>query len=158
MSGAYFADPSVKQAFDALPEKARNGLLALRTLIFEAAAANDTIGRVEEALKWGQPAYLTPDTKNGSTIRLGVPRSTDHDYALFVHCQTDLTEQFETRYPGAFDYEGTRALLFSADKPIQADALRQCIALALTYHARKAAGAERPRRPPRGPRQAAASA
>lgn len=132
-----FADPNVEQTFAALPEKARDGLLALRGLIFEAAAGNETVGRVEETLKWGQPSYLTPETKSGSTIRLGVPKSPVHDYALFVHCQTDLTAQFETSYPGEFDYEGTRALLFSADKPIQAEALRHCIAMALTYHARK---------------------
>lgn len=132
-----FADPNVAQAFDAFPATARNGLFALRSLIFEAAANNKAIGRVEETLKWGQPSYLTPETKSGSTIRLGVPKSPDHDYALFVHCQTDLTGQFETSYPGEFDFEGTRAILFKADKPIQADALRHCIGLALTYHARK---------------------
>jgi hypothetical protein len=132
-----FADANVEQAFNALPPKAQRGLRALRALIFEVAAGNDAIGRVEETLKWGQPSYLTPETGSGSTIRLGVPKSADHDYALFVHCQTDLTEQFETNYPGEFDYEGTRALLFKADTPIQAEALRHCIGLALTYHSRK---------------------
>lgn len=134
---AGFADPNVEQAFETLPDTARDGLLALRSLIFEAAADNETVGRVEETLRWGQPSYLTPETKSGSTIRLGVPKSPEHDYALFVHCQTDLTAQFETNYPGEFDFEGTRALLFRADKPIQADALRHCIGLALTYHLRK---------------------
>lgn len=132
-----FADPNVGCAFDAVPAAAREGMLALRALIFEAAGATQSAGRVEETLKWGQPAYLTPDTKSGSTIRLGVPKSPDHDYALFVHCQTDLTRQFETNYPGEFEFEGTRAVLFRADKPIPADALRHCIAMALTYHSRK---------------------
>ena len=137
MAKPQFADPSVEQTFDALPDKARDGLLALRSLIFEAAANNETVGRVEETLKWGQPSYLTPETKSGSTIRLGVPKSPEHDYALFVHCQTDLTRQFETHYPGEFDFEGTRALLFRVDRPIQAEALKHCIGLALTYHLRK---------------------
>ena len=137
MAKLQFADPNVEQAFDALPDTARDGLLALRSLIFEAAAAHEAVGRIEETLKWGQPSYLTPETKSGSTIRLGVPKSPEHDYALFVHCQTDLTRQFETNYPGEFDFEGTRAVLFKADKPIPADALRHCIGMALTYHARK---------------------
>lgn len=137
MAKLQFADPNVEEAFDALPDAARDGLLALRSLIFEAAATHETVGRVEETLKWGQPSYLTPETKSGSTIRLGVPKSPEHDYALFVHCQTDLTAQFETNYPGEFDFEGTRALLFKADKPIPADALRHCIGMALTYHQRK---------------------
>lgn len=129
-------DPAVEQAFAEMPEAARAGLLAVRALIFEAASAAD-VGRLQETLKWGQPSYLTPETKSGSTIRLGVPKSADHAFALFVHCQTDLIEQFETNYPGEFDFEGTRAVLFSADKPIPADALKHCIGLALTYHKRK---------------------
>lgn len=137
MNEPEFPDAAVKEAFDAVPARAREGLLALRTLIFEAAGATQSAGRVEETLKWGQPAYLTPDTKSGSTIRLGVPKSPEHDYALFVHCQSDLTRQFETNYPGEFEFEGTRAVLFRADKPIPADALRHCIAMALTYHSRK---------------------
>ncbi|WP_127523911.1 DUF1801 domain-containing protein [Mesorhizobium sp. Z1-4] len=137
MNEPEFPDAAVKEAFDAVPARAREGLLALRTLIFEAAGATQSAGRVEETLKWGQPAYLTPDTKSGSTIRLGVPKSPEYDYALFVHCQSDLTRQFETNYPGEFEFEGTRAVLFRADKPIPADALRHCIAMALTYHSRK---------------------
>lgn len=138
MADDRFSDPNVEAAFAALPETARDGLLLLRSLIFRAAAENDgAVGRLEETLKWGQPSYLTPVTKSGSTIRLGVPKSPDHDYALFVHCQTDLTVQFEANYPGEFEFEGTRALLFKAERPIQADALKHCIALALTYHARK---------------------
>jgi hypothetical protein len=92
---------------------------------------------VEETLKWGQPAYLTPETNSGSTIRLGMPKSAEHDYALFVHCQTDLTRQFAENYPGAFEYEGTRALLFRSGDAPDAEALKHCIGLALTYHARK---------------------
>lgn len=137
MAKLRFEDSSVERAFDALPDTARDGLLALRKLIFEAAANNETVGRIEETLKWGQPSYLTPETGSGSTIRLGVPKSPEHDYALFVHCQTDLTAQFETNYPGEFDFEGTRALLFRADKPLQDEALRHCIGMALTYHQRK---------------------
>ncbi|QDZ00983.1 DUF1801 domain-containing protein [Nitratireductor mangrovi] len=137
MTGPQFADRNVEQAFAALPEAAREGLLALRSMIFEVAARHEAVGRIEETLKWGQPAYLTPETGAGSTIRLGVPKSAGHDYALFVHCQTDLTRQFETNYPGAFDFEGTRALLFKAGEPVDAEAMTHCIGLALTYHRRK---------------------
>ena len=132
-----FADDAVKQAFDALPGAARDRLHALRAMIFDVAAESEGVGPVEETLKWGQPAYLTPQTGSGSTIRLGVPNSIRHDYAMFVHCQTDLTRQFETHYPGLFTFEGTRAVLFKADEPIQTEALRHCMGLALTYHHRK---------------------
>ena len=132
-----FAATEVGKAFDAMPAMAREGLLALRSTIFDVAAANPKIGRVEEILKWGQPAYLTPETSSGSTIRLGVPKSAVHDYALFVNCQTDLTRQFAENYPDVFTYEGTRALLFKSGDRLDAEALKHCIGLALTYHARK---------------------
>jgi len=129
--------PDVKQAFDAMPANAREALLAVRSMIFEVAASTPAVGKIQETLKWGQPAYLTPETHSGSTIRLGVPKSGEHDYALFVNCQTDLTRRFAENYPGAFSYEGTRALLFKSGKTVDAEALKHCIALALTYHARK---------------------
>jgi len=57
-----FADPAVKRRFDSFAPEARAGLLALRALIFQTAATIPGVGQVQETLKWGQPAYLTPDT------------------------------------------------------------------------------------------------
>ena len=132
-----FAASDVGKAFDAMPARARESLLALRSTIFDVAAATPAVGRLEETLKWGQPAYLTPETGSGSTIRLGVPKSAAHDYALFVNCNTDLTRQFAETYPGIFTYEGTRALLFRSSDRLDGEALKHCIGLALTYHVRK---------------------
>ena len=88
-----------------------------------------------EALRWGQPSYLTVNPKSGSTIRI------DHlppgRYALFVHCQTNLVATFRELYPTELTYGGNRSILLdAADEPPQA-ILRHCIALALTYHTRK---------------------
>ena len=58
-------------------------------------------------------------------------------YALYVHCQTTLVGDFKALYPNDFRYEGARALHFDARQAPPADALRHCIALALTYHRRK---------------------
>ena len=93
-----FASVEVAAAFAALPLEARENLLQLRALIFEVADDLPAIGRIEEALRWGQPAYLTPDAKAGSTIWLGVPKS--GAFALFVHCQTRLIGDYITMFPG----------------------------------------------------------
>jgi hypothetical protein len=37
--------------------------------------ATPGVGALHETLKWGQPAYLTPETRSGTTLRLGVPKS-----------------------------------------------------------------------------------
>ena len=132
-----FSSREVEAKFDAYPSAIRAKLLRLRHLIFETAAATEGVSDLEETLKWGQPSYLTVRPKSGSTIRidqvsLALPR-----YAVYFHCQTDLVATFRELYPDRFRYEGNRSIVFDAGDPIPRDALKHCIALALTYHLRK---------------------
>ena len=82
----------------------------------------------------GQPSYLTPETKSGSTIRIDRVKSAADQYAIYFHCQTDLVETFRGLYPTEFSYGGNRCMLFDASDKLPDAALRHCIALALTYH------------------------
>jgi len=141
VSSPAFTDHAVAAAFERHPEPIRSRLLALRRLIFETAAATDGVGELQETLKWNQPAYLTPDTKAGSTIRID---RTGDAIALYCHCQTKLIATFRVRYPQRFRYLGSRALVLDADGADAADPLRHCIALALTYHLRRKAARSRP--------------
>ncbi len=124
-----FADPKVQAAFETLPQRARAGSLALRELVFETAQSLPTAQPMQEALRWGQPAYLAP---KGSTIRLGGHKAAP--FALFVHCQSRLMGDFTSAFPGEDRIDGNRAILF--DDPGQIDATRHgwLIARALTYH------------------------
>jgi Domain of unknown function (DU1801) len=115
----------------------RTKLLALRRLIFETAKATKGVGQLEETLKWGQPSYLTPETKSGSTIRIDQVKSAANQYAVYFHCQTDLVATFRELYPREFSYGGNRSILFNAEEIIDEPALRHCLALALTYHLNK---------------------
>ena len=65
-----FSSPRVAQVFDSYPPALRTRLLALRALIFEVAASTPGVGELEETLKWGEPAYLTTQSKSGSTVRI----------------------------------------------------------------------------------------
>ena len=128
---------AVKAAFDAFPEPARATLLNVRSLIFQTAASNPAAGPLTETLKWGEPAYLTEETKSGSTIRIGwKPANPDHG-ALFFNCKTTLVNTMRDIYPDTFTYQGTRAVLFRLDQPLPNDALAHCIEMALTYHRNK---------------------
>ncbi|MEX3316597.1 DUF1801 domain-containing protein [Sulfitobacter sp. PS-8MA] len=127
-----FQTPDVQAAFAAFPKTARPGLLALRRLIFDVAEEAQGVGPLAETLKWGQPAYLTPVTKSGSTLRLGTPKS--GGIALYAHCQTTLISDFRSAFPETFAYEGNRAVLLAEDAPISDGPLRLLIAAALTYH------------------------
>src|SRR5690242_20115812 len=81
---------AVQAAFDACPGPVKAKLLALRRLIFETARATKGVGALEEVLKWGQPSYLTTETKSGSTIRIDREKKVAGQYAVYFHCQTDL--------------------------------------------------------------------
>jgi len=125
--------PELVAAFDAVADPlARTGLLHLRRLVFETAAELPQIGHLQESLRWGQPAYLTPDTKAATTLRLGVPKTAR--FALFVHCRTSLISDFTAAFPGWDRVEGNRAVLF--DDIAQVDPVRHgwLIRRALTYH------------------------
>jgi hypothetical protein len=136
MSVHRVSDPAVKAAFAAYPQEMRWALQDLRETILDIADAVKSVGAIEESLKWGQPAYRPVGARIGTTIRVGPMRDSERDYAMFVHCQTSLAEDFEELYPGVFRIEGNRALVFSLGDVPPEMPLRHCIALALTYHLR----------------------
>ena len=129
-----FEDPTVEAMFASFPAPERAGLLALRDLIFDTAAKDPSIGPLHETLKWNQPAYLTPKTKSGSTIRLGLPKG--GGFALFTHCQTTILSEFQTAFGSDFRFEGNRAVLFDAGDPLPLDKLEMLVRRALTYRQR----------------------
>lgn len=135
-SGRAFGDASVACVFGSYPEPICRRLLHIRELIFEAAS-EQSVGRVDETLKWGQPSYLTPETRSGSTIRIDALKFDPRRYAVYFHCQTDLVETFRRLYPDCFAFEGNRALHFSAADELPESELKHCLSLALTYHRRK---------------------
>jgi Domain of unknown function (DU1801) len=135
-----FSDPAVEAAFDAFPKPLKARLLALRRLIFDTARTVEGVGPLLETLKWGQPSYLTPQTKSGSTIRIDRIKSANQ-YAIYFHCQTNLVETFRELYPAELSYGGNRSIILNADDEVPEPALRHCVALALTYHLNKRRGA-----------------
>src|SRR5262249_14162752 len=96
---AFARDPAVAAVFETYPKPLRSKLQALRRLIFDTARTTDGVGPLEEALKWGQPSYLTTKTKSGSTIRIDQVKAVPNQYAIYFHCQTDLVSTFRELYP-----------------------------------------------------------
>ncbi|UWQ41483.1 DUF1801 domain-containing protein [Leisingera aquaemixtae] len=129
-----FASPDIEAAFDVPDVQARAGLLALRRLIFDTAAQTPEAGRIEEALRWGQPSYLTPETGTGSVIRLGIPKGAR--FALFMHCQSRLIPEFAAAFPAWDRFEGTRAVLFNNPREVEPVRHGWLIKRALTYRIR----------------------
>lgn len=118
----------VGAVFDTAPEASRAGMMYLRDRILDVADDMDI--PIEEALRWGQPAYLAP---KGSTLRLGVPKT--GGFAIYAHCGSSLIEDFASVAPDA-RIEGRRAVHFDDLDEAKAQPLELLIAAALTYRSR----------------------
>ena len=132
-----FESGEVAAVFNSYPDKLNPKLLRLRQLILETAEKTAGVGRLEETLKWGQPSYLTPETKSGSTVRIGVSNPETNEYAMYFHCQTNLVPSFKHKYRDNFTFEGNRAIIFKSGDKLPVKELKDCISMALTYHLNK---------------------
>jgi hypothetical protein len=140
-----FESADVAQVFATYPTHARRMLMAMRELVFETAEATAGVGRLEETLKWGEPAYLTSQSKSGSTVRIAWKKSAPQQVAVYFNCQTHLIETFRTLFPTRLRFEGQRAIVFDVSETLPSDALAFCLSVALTYHRNKASPPVRPR-------------
>ncbi len=128
-----FIDINVSEIFDSYPIPLRDSLLNLRQLIIDTVTEIG-INDLQEALKWGEPSYLTA---KGSTIRVAWRTSNPSQYAIFFNCKTSLVETFREIYHDTFSFEGNRAIVFEKDDVLPIDALKHCIELSLRYHSIK---------------------
>ena len=126
-----------KLDFSAYPKPVRDRLLALRQMIFDVAKKTPGVGRLEEALRWGQPSYITPETGSGSTIRIDHIKNEPAKYAMYFICTSGLIDEFKELYRGKMKFEGNRSIVLEVGDRLPEAALRHCISLALTYHLRK---------------------
>ena len=131
-----FLNPEIARVFSQYQTQTKQTLLIIRQWIFDIAQSSDEIGEIEECLKWGEPSYVTHSPKSGTTLRLSQLKSNPTEYALCVHCQTTLIEEFRQVYPD-FKYDKNRGVIFDSNKPVATDAVKQFIYLALSYHFRK---------------------
>jgi len=127
-------NPKVKTKFESYPKNIKQKMNALRDLILETATEIDNINEIEETLKWGEPSYIA---KKGSTIRMDWKTKAPDQYAMYFNCNTSLVETFKTVYGDLFKYEKNRAILFDLNEKIPKKELKECIEMALQYHALK---------------------
>ncbi|MDZ4726888.1 MAG: DUF1801 domain-containing protein [Leptospira sp.] len=129
-----FQNPEVAEVFFKYQGTVREKLLELRALIFQIAEKHKEIGPLEETLKWGEPSYLTTQSKSGSTIRIHHVKNNPNEYAIFFNCKTTLVDSFKEKYEYKFKFGGNRAIYFDINKSLPNKELMDCIYLALTYN------------------------
>ena len=127
----------VAAVFETYPKEIKSKLMSLRQLIFDVASRTNGVGELEETLKWGQPSYLTTQTKSGSLIRIDQIKSQEGKYAMFFHCQTTLVDTFKEMYRGQFEFGGNRSIIFDIKNKVPVKELSHCVSMALTYHLNK---------------------
>ncbi|MEM9243173.1 MAG: DUF1801 domain-containing protein [Pseudomonadota bacterium] len=132
-----FQCDKVKEKFDSYPKEIKEKMLFLRQLIFTVATRVQTIGTLEETLKWNEPSYVTTQTKSGSTVRIDWKKAHPDQYAIYFNCKTTLVATFKEIYGNLFIYGGNRSIIFNKNDNIPVEALSDCVAMALTYHSRK---------------------
>lgn len=131
-----FQNETVQAVFETYPPHIHNKLMQLRQLVFDVASEHKAIGQLEETLKWGQPSYLTTQTKSGSTLRIDRANKQGSQVAMYFICSTSLVDSFRQRFTN-LTYEGDRAIIFDMDEDIPAEDVKECIYMTLTYHLQK---------------------
>ncbi|NQY42781.1 MAG: DUF1801 domain-containing protein [Legionellales bacterium] len=132
-----FTDARVEEKFYTYPKDIKDKLLSIRKLIFKVAESLDGVGKIDETLKWGEPSYVTSETKSGSTIRMDWKMKNPDKIMVYFNCKTTLVYQFKEIYGDLFEYEGNRAIVFNRNSKIPVDEISYCISMALTYHINK---------------------
>ena len=127
-------NPEVKTKFDYYPDHIKLKMMELRGLIYEVAESTEGAGKLDETLKWGEPAYLPKNPKSGTTIRIDWKEKNPNQLAMYVSCNTSLVDSYRSRFDGKLSFEGDRAVILPIDKPLQKVELMICIQMALLYH------------------------
>jgi len=125
------SNPAVADVFKKYPDEVREKMEALRKLVIEVAEATEGVDKLEEKLKWGEPAYLT---KHGSTLRMDWKVKQPDQYAMYFQCTSQLVPTFRFVFGDELRFEGNRAVTFELAADLPTEKVKQCIAAALTYH------------------------
>lgn len=117
---------------------ARDALLTSRRL-FHQISEDRGLGPLDEALKWGQPAWRPVKPRTGSTLRLDWSDTHPKHLAVYVDCKTDLAARMHDLYPDLAENDLRRRMSFALDAPFPEQALSHLADMTFAYHLNKRA-------------------
>lgn len=124
----------IQSVFNKYPASFRRKINTLRDLIFKTVTTLPEIEGIEESLKWGQPSYQSVKKGLSTPIRLHWLKSKPDQIGIYFHCQSSMIKKIKKEFPGKFEIEGKRALIFKESAPLELADLEKIFILALTYH------------------------
>lgn len=127
------SDSVVVKRLGTYPQEAREKLLCIRAWVFELANADTSIGKIDESLKWGEPAWR-PKSGVGTTIRADWKEKTPDQVMMFFDCKTDLIDRTRSLLSADLTCEGNRAIVLPLASALPEAALKTALGWALTYH------------------------
>lgn len=112
------------------PPEIQSRFQEFQTMVLELANRTEDINKLEESLKWGEPAFKS---NIGSPFRFGWSTKRPDQFGIYFICTTTLVETFRQLYPDFFTFDGNRGLIFSPGKEFPKEPLIHCLELALRY-------------------------
>lgn len=122
----------VENKYKSYPPAIKKEILAIRKIILDVVEKNEDIDFIGEALKWGEPSFLTKSS--GSTLRIDWKEKSPESISVFVNCQTKLISIFKELYPNDFDYIGNREIKLPLKGKYSKTKLKNCFELSLRYN------------------------
>jgi hypothetical protein len=122
------------EIYEEYPIKVKAFLLEMRNIILDIAKKEKEVGFIEEVVRWGQPTFLTTETKSGTMIRIDRYKKQDDKIAIYFHCQTQIIKMIHLKYGDKLTYDGNRAIIFDINKSLPRRVIKDCALLALRYN------------------------
>lgn len=125
----------VEAKYKSYPPAVKKEMLALRKIVLEIAKKDKDIDFIDEALKWGEPSFMTKSS--GSTLRIDWKEKSPESISVFVNCKTKLILMFKELYPHDFEYLGNREIRLPLKEKYSKTKLKKCFELVLKYNLMK---------------------
>ena len=118
------------------PGPAQQALWGCRALFLDVARAKG-LGPLDEALKWGQPAWRPRRPRTGTTLRIGWTGAEPAQLSLLVDCKTDIAARMRALHPELPRNDGRREIALALADPLPEQALATLSAMTFAYHLQK---------------------
>lgn len=100
----------MNEIFAGYPDPIREKMEFLKGLVIETAGETEGVDKMDIALKWGEPSFIT---KHGSTLRMDWKEKTPDRYACTLIVQADWSPHFACFFTIHSNLRETAPLYFS---------------------------------------------